>query len=192
MEAGNTKGNAMTTAKTIGARMAELAAEVSREFHRIKRNESTPGLSDGVWMRKSETRTADDWITNLCRAAHGEMFPDDWRYEFIVDALGDISETDDDAEDGDAARDYWNDRLLELFDGRYIYTAQQTGWLHSRADRCGYVDDWRKECGSDGETWRDLAGGMWLEYQEVFWPVFEAILAQAESDAEDDDADIDA
>lgn len=182
------KGQQMTT-KTLGSRVAELAAEVSGQFERIKRNEATPGLSDGVWVRKSEHRSHDDWITGICRAAHGSMFPDDWRYEFIIDALDDLAETPDDCEDADAVKEHWDERLMEAFDGRYIYTAQQTGWLHSRADRLGYVDDYRKECGGD-ETWRDLAGGMWTEYQEVFWEVLRGICEQAESDAEDaEDAD---
>jgi len=30
---------------------------------------------------------APDWFTDLCRHAHGDMMPDDWRYEFLQDAL---------------------------------------------------------------------------------------------------------
>jgi hypothetical protein len=32
-----------------------------------------------------------EWFTDLCRHAHGSMMPDDWRDEFIQDALGAIA-----------------------------------------------------------------------------------------------------
>jgi hypothetical protein len=46
------------------------------------------------------------------------MLPDDWRYQFIEEALDAISEDGEDAQ-------------LEPA----IYTHELTGWLHSRADR---------------------------------------------------------
>lgn len=33
---------------------------------------------------------APQWFADLCREAHGGMLPDDWRYEFVRDALSAI------------------------------------------------------------------------------------------------------
>ena len=164
--------------QTLAKKMAELAAEAASQFHRTKKAGPTPGLPNGVWVRDQSLRT-DDWIHRLCRDAHRDMFPDDWRHEFIIDALHDIAAPSGDFEDEAAAREHWNDQLVERFDERYTRTFQQTGWLHSHSTRLGYVDDWRAEFGSDSEVWRDISGGMWTEYQEVFWSVFDSVLNRA-------------
>lgn len=171
-----------TETEPVNKRMGRVAGVVAAQFERIKRNEPTPGLSDGILVRKAPYRTTDDWVTDLCHKAHGEMFPDDWRYELIVDALGDIEEMAGEWDDLDADdfREKCSDTLTERFDGRYVYTAQLTGWLHSRADRYGYVDEWTKEISHADDLTRDLAGGLWTEYQEVFWSVFESIRAHVE------------
>lgn len=63
-------------------------------------------------------------LMQLIRDAHGDMFPDDHRYEFIWHALVAISE---DGADASLEPD--------------IYTHDLTAWLHSRADRFGYCDE---------------------------------------------------
>jgi hypothetical protein len=85
-------------------------------------------------------RTTDDapeWVSPLlCRAAHGGMLPDDYRYQFIVDALDILSETDDD------------DEIAERLDGDVnVYYAGQAAWLASHIERFGYCEDAAKEYG---------------------------------------------
>ena len=41
-------------------------------------------------------KDAPQWFTDLCHYAHGDMLPDDWRYEFIQDALNALENDDDD------------------------------------------------------------------------------------------------
>jgi hypothetical protein len=70
---------------------------------------------------------APEWFTELCHHAHGSMMPDDWRYEFIQDALHALQDGAD--EDG-----------IDL-DTLYPYTADRLDWLASHLDRPGYCDE---------------------------------------------------
>jgi len=51
---------------------------------------------------------AANWIGEMCHTAHGDMWPDDFRYRVIRDAIEAIAETDEDAD------------LDDLADGRVI------------------------------------------------------------------------
>jgi hypothetical protein len=62
---------------THNERVARLAAEANRF---LVRDLLLP--ADG----------APPWFTDVCRHAHGGMMPDDWRYEFIQDALSAIED----------------------------------------------------------------------------------------------------
>jgi hypothetical protein len=95
-----------------------------------------------------------EWMKNLAREAHGDMLPDDFRYEFIAEALEAISRYDD----TDEARD-----SLEAD----IYTHGLTRWLHSRNDRTSYVDQAIQEFGVSS-TDQALGLGQLLEKQEIF------------------------
>ena len=107
---------------------------------------------------------APDWVQPLCHAAHGDMLPDDWRYQAIVEVLDAISEADESA-DPSEIRD-----TIEAD----IYTSDLTGWLHSRTDRYGYCDEAVEEYGADAVsgTIQLLQMGQSREYDEVFWAVW--------------------
>ena len=95
------------------------------------------------------------WFTDLCHRAHGGMMPDDWRYEFIQDALGAI-------EDG-AGED-----RLDL-DALYPYTADRLSWLASHLDRPGYCDEAAADAGGPpADILAFVAWGMDRELREVF------------------------
>lgn len=106
---------------------------------------------------------APEWMGNLVHAAHSDMLPDDYRYEFIVEALNAIIEYDD----TDEARD-----SLEAD----IYTSDLTGWLHSRNDRINFVDESRSEWGADaGGIIEDMQRGQLFEKYEVFGSVLQSL-----------------
>ena len=115
--------------------------------------------------------TQPDWFTTLCRDAHGDMLPDDWKYEFIGDALQSIADCDDD--DDDAQRDAFD----EWADGSYCYTHEQTAWLASRADRYGYCDEAAVEYGTlaTSDTMERIRLGMLREQSEVFYSVLQSL-----------------
>lgn len=100
----------------------ELAAQVRKQFEQATRTNG-----ETHFVRKDEFR-ANDWVYEMCVAAHGEMFPDDWRYAFIVEALDAIADSSDqDAEDAYLEADIYNHQLI--------------AWLGSHGHRPAYVDE---------------------------------------------------
>jgi hypothetical protein len=94
------------------------------------------------------------WFTDPCRHAHGGMMPDDWRYEFIQDALGALA---------DGAGE---DRLdLDALDP---YTADRLDWLTSHLDRSEYCNAAAEEMGGPpAGILAFVAWGMDRELREV-------------------------
>jgi hypothetical protein len=98
------------------------------------------------------------------------MMPDDWRYEFIQDALAAI-------EDG-----------IDL-DGLYPYTADRLNWLASHLDRPGYCDEAADDAGRPpADILAFVAWGMDREMREVFGLVRTRLVEIAEEE-DDEDAD---
>ena len=99
------------------------------------------------------------------------MMPDDHRYAFIEECVDSIVASDD----ADEAR--YN---LEPS----IYTHELTGWLHSRADRVGWMDEASKEMGPFENFTDHVRTAQRLEMEETFDQVMEA-LRQVEADDEE-------
>lgn len=107
-------------------------------------------------------------VQDLCREAHGDgdsagpMLPDDWRYEFIEEALEAIAE-ERDGEDAEPS----------------IYNHELLAWLSSHGWRPGYCDEAAREFGdTEGErngvppglrpdTMARIARGQWYEMRLV-------------------------
>lgn len=155
----------------------DFAKEMSLQFTGDKRN-------DGKEFRK----LADghpQWMQDVCHEAHGDMFPDDWRYEFIESACDKIAETDDNYTIDDARSEIEAD----------IYTHDLTSWLGSRTDRFAYCDEAMEEFGGDvKDTISLLQLGQVREKEEVFGLVVQALekLVEAEATAIDASNDADA
>ena len=125
------------------ATISELAATANRFLVRDRERDMVLPTAD-----------APEWLTDLCRDAHGTMFPDDWRYEFIQDALNAL-EDDEDAEPD--------------VDSLYPYTADRLKWLASHLDRPGYCDAAVQDMGLTFTDTVTLIGwGMAAELSEVF------------------------
>jgi hypothetical protein len=113
------------------------------------------------------TDSAPEWFTDLCRTAHGTMLPDDWRYEFIDDALSAIADECEDMRD---------------VDDSYPYTADRLAWLASNIERPGYCDEAAKEYGvKTGDVLELVTLGMSAEMREVYELVLSALTAQLEA-----------
>lgn len=150
----------------------ELAAEARGYLKRSKQKDA-PGIGK---ILLPDTTNRPDWFQELCHDAHGDMMPDDWRYEFIGDALDYI--LDADTEDEDDLREGFD----QDFDGKYIYTHEQTAWLASRNDRAGYADDAVKEYGmEDCDTMQRIALGMLYEAREVFESVLQSLRTELDN-----------
>ena len=131
-----------------------LATEVAQQFETATRPDGTRYV-----CRKNEHR-AEDWIQDMIRAAHGDMLPDDYVYQYASDALDAIAEGDEDGEYS----------ILEPD----VYTRDLLNWVGSDLNRVAYVD----EAISEGaETLFDaLTRGQLDEKQMVFDTVKQALL----------------
>jgi hypothetical protein len=110
-------------------------------------------------------RCAPDWIGELVRTAHGDMFPDDYRYAFIVEALDALEEAEGTADD-------WIDEARYSYEFE-PYHSRLSDWLGSSVHRFYYCDDWAKENPNPeiGGTVELLQGGHLYERLEVLHSV---------------------
>jgi len=141
-----------------------IASEARSWFERATRDDSV------VYYRKDPA--APEWVTDLALHAHGDMLPDDWRYEFIVEALDALAETED-PDEIQLEADVYNTRLI--------------AWLGSHSHRAGYCDEAREEfsSGSDGII-DQIMLGQYAEKQEVLG-IVRAFIEQRAEDMEDAD-----
>lgn len=89
------------------------------------------------------TEDAPESIKELARAIHGNMFPDDYKFQFIVEALKAI---EDEGEDASLEPECYNSALID--------------WLGSYSLRPGYVDQASEDYGhfADGIMQSIIAG----------------------------------
>jgi hypothetical protein len=151
--------------------ISSLADEAYALFQRRERDngESFTSLKD----------TAPEWLHDLVREAHGEFLPDDWRYDAIRSALGDIGDS------GAETADDLDDVAHEFADGNVdTYNAARIAWLASHLSRAGYCDDAAQEFGFEVTQERgifDLIGlGQYRESEEIFQSVRESLEARLE------------
>ncbi len=98
------------------------------------------------------------WIVDLCFAARDGMFPDDYKYEYIIDALELIASQDNDA--------CIEDLLAEI--EADCYNHQLLKWLASSNSRVEYVDRYFDEfVGEREDLIKQISLGQWLEKTEV-------------------------
>lgn len=142
-----------------------LATEVYKKLNMSKNKR--PDGSEFVIFDKDRP----EWMKDMAHDAHADMMPDDWKYEFIHDAVSALSEEDDE----DTARD--------VLEPSCMYS-DQLKWFSSHMDRPCYVDQAKEEFGSSGEEpiMHDVVQGMAYEQREVF----ELVLAFLENKVEED------
>lgn len=121
---------------------------------------------DMFWFVADE---APEWVRDLCYVAHdfGSVMAEDWRYQFIVDALDAFEECDDP-----------DDVLPEA----PHTVSEKTAWLASRNDRYDYVDEAVRELGHGESIIDDIAMGMEAEMREVFDSVRSSLEEMIEND----------
>lgn len=128
------------------------------------------------WSFPDVDESTDERTTDLSRAAHegGKIFPDDWRYAFLHEALSALE---------DAADDELDDLRLEAD----IYTGELTDWLSSRGDRPGLCDDACEELGINEATMVErIQFGQDREKNEVLAAVRAHLEAEAEASEDEE------
>jgi len=137
-----------------------LAAEAERTF---------PTVEQDLFYRLVDGAPA--WVEGLAFAAHedGQVPPDNWRYDYIVDALGRLAEAGP------------GDDFLEL--GAEIegdcYTSALTEWLNSDNRRVYFLGLALEEYGGDLDGFQALSIAQEREKREVFDQVLTYLEAQA-------------
>lgn len=128
-------------------KIKELAGEAYSWFEKRER------LNSETFWTVKENRP--EWVYQLIYAGHdnGDIFPDDYRYAFIVYALAGIMDAEDIEEPN-----------LEPS----VYISELTGWLHSTLSRFSYVDEFTSEYGHGESILNDLMGGQQLEMEGVY------------------------
>jgi hypothetical protein len=141
----------------------QIALEARSWFEYRKRRPDR----EEAWFHKDG---APAWITDLCRAAHDQggelMLPDDYRYEYVVDALDHLAEGGDPSDYAPEAD---------------IYYSELSAWFGSRVSRAGFVDeaarDWEP---SEPDVYAQIAAGQVREKEEVFGLVLRFLEQRAE------------
>lgn len=155
----------MTTDTTTVQTLAQEAYDAFESFTRDADPETH------VYKLKDEAR--DGWIHDLVREAHGDFFPDDWRYEAIMDAAGFIADCDDP-----------DDGRSEFADGHVdVYNAARVAWLGSSLWRASYCDEAVAEglVAADADIYDRIGVGQYVESEEVYGLVLQALEERVEA-----------
>ena len=143
------------------ASVQELAIAAAAQFERATRPDGT------AYVRTKDD--APEWIREeIVFPAHGDMLPDDWRYETVWLALEWIAERGDTEDDAPG----------EFADSRVdIYTASACAWLASHLSRPGYCDEATEEFGPPDppDVLNLIARGQYVEASEVYGLVLSAL-----------------
>lgn len=138
--------------------LAEYALDF---FEHKKRGEAVD--AERFWALKHRYPT---WLDDMAKAVHddGQWFPDDYKYQYIIDTLNNLSEGWD-PEEGqyDIEADVYNHDLLT--------------WLSSNNKRLFFVDEAvdESEWPKDGGIIQVIQWGQQREKQEVWSRVVEAL-----------------
>ena len=118
------------------------------------------------------------WVREMVRVAHGDMFPNDWRYKAIV--LDSISAAGYGDEFNVADRHEITDYLVN------VTTHDLLTWVASRNDRSDYVNEAMREYprGDDFDLIQALQMGQYAEYDEIFSSVLESLQKQLDGEVE--------
>lgn len=117
-----------------------------------------------------------DWMRGVVQDAHGEMFPDDYRYRMISEAAESIAGGDTDPHEmADAAVS--------------CYHGERIAWLGSYGNRWQYVDDAVEELGYPGDLSQAIAYGWYGEATETWNLLMSALAEQAEQEEANDTGD---
>ncbi len=139
--------------------LQKLAAETLAQFERRD--------GQGQWLIKDGID--NQWLITMCREAHdhANVPPDDWKFEFIIDALDRLAGYDD-------------PELARAEIEPDVYTSDLLTWIASHLERPCYVDDALTTLGfrPSRSIVYYIGQGQRLEKQEVFDAVREALEAR--------------
>lgn len=147
--------------------LTALAGQFAAAFESFTRDATGP---EKHFYRLKDGSPA--WMTEVCHAAHGDMMPDDYRYEMIQDAALAIAEADE--------GDDLDERGHEFADSvPSVYHSARAAWLASHLTRFSYCDEAAEELDIDKMDMSDrIAAGWYREAEEVYGLVLQGLREQ--------------
>ena len=100
--------------------------------------------------------SSPDWTINAARAAHGDMFPDDYKYSVIHDAAEWLSDENNDPDDTD-----------EFSNDVDVYSSDLLKWLSSHRSRVAMVEEAIGELGWPGSIDQACMMGQVAERRDI-------------------------
>lgn len=149
--------------------LASIAREVLEQFEWKQRENGSR-----YWVRTNHV--SDDWIHDMCMTAHCTMMPEDYKFEFIHDALTLVSEYEGDVEEARSGIE------------SDMATHDLATWLASHNERLGYCDEAIREFRAT-TTLDILSYGQYQERAEVFDIVCEHLCDELERRADSETCD---
>lgn len=145
------------------ATIQDLAKEAYSYFELAERS------NGDTYYRTKDTHP--QWVYNLAYKGHhdGGYLPDDWCYRFIVYALSDLSDGDEEVESYP-----------------FFSNPDALDWLGTNLWRGGYCDEVLEEYGPIDSIWKIMIGGMEREYDEVFYIVKDFLEEMVNEEEEDE------
>ena len=159
--------------------MLKKVQELAKRIYNLA-EQKTRDNKEEFWVIDYYDHADKDKIQDILFKAHDDMLPDDYKYEFIVDALCAICDID--AQEYDTEDDF-RDQLLEQVEAD-ICNGSLLKWLASNLQRIGYCDEYLSEFSpSLGEGIMPIiAGGQYLEKTEVYSSIFDSLCEWAKED----------
>lgn len=140
-----------------------LAAELAAGFVGVPDGEAD--LTRNGCRVRVLTDATRERFQEVCHKAHGEMFPDDWRYSMIEEVADILADSESEEE--------YRDRISEA--EAPIYNAELLGYIGSHGARFnGYAEDAMRDYQPD--SFIRICGMAWhLEFEEVASLLFDAL-----------------
>lgn len=139
-----------------------MAGEVREYFEGRKRPPRAPGQDPTTFYTLKDYRPI--WLVDFMRDdihEEGRWFPDDFKYQVVVEVLDVLSEGQD-PDDLNLEPDIYNSDLLE--------------WLGSHLERAGLVDEAVEQMGHSKQgIIGDISTGQWYEKDQIARMVADAL-----------------
>jgi hypothetical protein len=157
----------------VDARVKKLAAWYSSRLVQDKRTNGREFYKFEGQGDADQKKAEEERCRALSLAGHndGDMLPDDWRYDFVREALGAIEDASD-----------FDDIEVEAD----IYNSELTDWLGSHGHRPGYCDEAVEEglVSEDASMIDRIQMGQYMEKREVLAAVLLHLREEAEEQVE--------
>ena len=135
----------------------ETIQDKAKEARKYFKHRTRSSTGESFWTC---TDNRPEWVHDMVYTAHAKELPDDYKYQFVVEALDAICDADD---------------LDDITIEPDLYNSDLTAWLSSSIARFSYCDDAIAEYGPVKSLFDLLQLGQQREREEVLYLVIDAL-----------------